>query len=169
MILVDSRRGTTILLFAVMAIAVSCGTVSPQELAFGQLFPFEDTNRSLTLTLFETRTTPAGASLFTLTLSNASRYLTTFPPGYGARGFIWRNDTSQWQEVKNEVEFQGLELALGPRGSDQTSLGFVEFSSPFSELATGTQLRVVVHGTQHEEDATARADVLAFIDIELAP
>jgi hypothetical protein len=164
-----SRLFPLILLLALLIGAGNCAAPSPEEAAFAHLFPVEDANRSLSLRLLETSTMPSGATLFTLALSNASQYLTTFPPGYGARGFIWRKDIARWQEVKNEVEFQDLELALGAEGSDQTSLGFVEFSSLQSELVNGSQLRVVVRGTQREKDTAPRADVLAFVDINLSP
>jgi hypothetical protein len=161
------RLATSAVLLALLMGAEGCSAGSVSDRAFARLFPLEDTNRSLTLQLFETSTTPKGDTLFTLTLSNASKYFTTFPPGYGARGFVWTGDTGEWQEVMNEVEFQDVELALGGEGSAQASLGFVEFSAPRPSLGDAAVVRIVVEGTQHEQGASRRADVLAFVDVDL--
>lgn len=156
----------------VMALATSgCAgrSTASREQAFSDLFPVEDANSSLSLMPLDGLTGTDFDAALSFQLENHSSRVILFPPGFGVRGFVFTEQSQEWTEIPNAVEFPEVQMVLGPRGGNLPHIDVVDYK-PGTELPGGSAgMRVVVVGTQLNEDMTSGDSVLAYIDVTLEP
>lgn len=158
------------LIAMVLAMSGCTGTsTASREQAFSNLFPVEDVNSSLVLEPLDGHTDTDLDAALSFRVENHSSRVVLFSPGFGVRGFVFTKTSQEWTEIPNAVEFPEVQMVLGPRGGDLPHIDVVDYR-PGTELPGGSApIRIVVVGTQLNEDMTPGDSVLAYIDVTLEP
>jgi hypothetical protein len=135
--------------------------------SFNTMFPIEDINKSVRLSissLYHDRT--IGSTVY-LTLSNQSDNQIRFPVALGLRIFIIEKGV--WVEVQNQVSMYGNELVLEPKTDVLMSQAEIDFDPKIIDNGKSIQLRAVVIGEKVVNGQKTGIPVAAYIDLTLKP
>jgi len=152
----------------ISAVAEGCVGSSPREVAFAEISNAKDLNSSIGLTPISTETATSSGLFLVLQLRNNASRSVGFPPGYGARAFIWSEASRSWDEVPNEITFPGVGYKLGPSGGKEPYIGTANFVSNDPRLIDAESVRVLVEGSLLDERGNADGAIAAYADVLLA-
>ena len=163
------RRSARVAIFVVLLLGgSSCSTMSTRESAFAQYLTSGNTNKSVTLQPLDSEASETEGTYVAVQVRNNSSSHATFPPGYGARGFLWNSVDEVWLEFPNEVIFPDVEFELGPGGGDVPYIGVADFASRDTNLLTSGRVRILVQGYLLSEEGLPGEAVSGFLDVALA-
>lgn len=83
----------------------ACSPRSARESGFDRFLSSYDTNARIALRPISTEATESLMVSVSVQLTNNSSQSVGFPPGYGARGFLWSDEGRSWSEISNEIVF----------------------------------------------------------------
>ena len=151
-----------------LALSFGCSPGHPGDAAFDQLLSSEDANTSIGLSPISVETDDPSGVFVSLQLQNNSTEAVAFPPGYGARGFLWSDDGRSWSEINNEIVFPEIGYELGPSGGEVPYIGTANFASSDPRLLGARSIRLLVEGSLLDNDGLADGPISAFVDTELS-
>jgi len=150
-----------------LALSLGCSPRHPGEIAFDQLLSSEDANTSIALSPISVEIDDSSGVFVSLQLQNNSTEAVAFPPGYGARGFLWSDKGRSWSEISNEIVFPEVGYELGPSGGDVPYIGTANFASSDPQLLGARSIRLLVEGSLLDRDGLADGPISAYVDAEL--
>jgi hypothetical protein len=152
----------------IILLLTSC--LSKKDTTFAYEVPIGDMNSSIKLEIWN----PEGMSRLvignkvSLALSNKSYYDISFPKGYGFFILSYNEDTGEWKDIPNEIEYSIPvgELSLMERGSKDVE---VQILPKIENNNQAVEIRVVVIGKTAANPIPNNKDVGAYIDLTLQP
>jgi hypothetical protein len=158
----------------VIALAVSicgCGLITDtitRDDDFKQIVPELELNTAIRLLISDQLTNEftIGYS-FDLLLENTSEHQVWFPQGYGLRVFSYSEDSKEWIELQNRVEYvSGIEDILDPHGKGNW-LAVVSANPEITKSIEPVSVRILVVGEIFTGGRPTGEQVGAYIDVSL--
>jgi hypothetical protein len=155
--------GTLLLL----VLTAACSHANSRERAFSRLLQSDDVNSSILLSPVAAERTPSVGAFVAAQIENRAEEEVVFPPGYGARGFIWLDADGVWEEISNEVDYPDVGFELGPAGGSTPFISTVNFASTDPRIGETVAIRILVEGSLRPHGEAENVSIAAFVDVAL--
>ena len=157
-----------------IALALSlcgCGLITEtivQDDDFKQIVPELELNTAIRLLISDQLPNEFTiGSSFDLLLENISEHQVWFPQGYGLRVFSYSEDSKEWMELRNRVEYvAGIEDILDPHGKGNW-LAVVTANPEITKSIEPVSVRVLVIGEIYNDGNPTGEQVGAYLDVSL--
>lgn len=157
-------------LVVIALLIVNCRGLSKQEASKDELFETlcPDCTMNSTVSFLPLQENYRLGENIILNYKNYSRDQLEFPPGSGVKILAYDQNSLQWIEVKNKIEYSTSPepyIVIGP-SDDMSSYGSVVIS-PDVVSSGSTEIRVVITGHIYQNPPGDDECIGAFTDIQL--
>ena len=147
--------------------ACSSNELAKKETTFEEMFPGQDMNKKLKLTVEYVSGPMALGYDFFLHVENISKDSIWFTNDLGIRIYKYDEDNAAWNEVHNKVTYSGDSGVLFPKGMDAPPIMSQIASPDLPKGNEGKSVRVVVVGKIYRDGSPTDETEGGWIDVTL--